>query len=92
MEYRIYYPQIPNMGDLLNKDMLESLFQIKVQRVSEKESNIFAIGSSLSSALRLRALYSVNFKRQIKQVIIKLFNIDPFYIWGTGFMDYNTKE
>lgn len=37
MEYRIYYPQIPNMGDLLNKDMLESLFQIKVQRVSKKK-------------------------------------------------------
>lgn len=31
MEYRINYPLIPNMGDLLNKDMLESLFQIEVQ-------------------------------------------------------------
>lgn len=87
MEYRIYYPQIPNMGDLLNKDMLESLFQIKVQRVNFKQSNIIAIGSSLS-----RVLYTVNYKRKIKQRIIKLFNIDPFYIWGTGFMNYNAQE
>jgi hypothetical protein len=92
MEYRIWYPQIPNMGDLLNKDMLEPLFHIKVKRVNYEESNISAIGSSLSLALRSHALYSLNFKRRIKQGIIKIFNIDPFYIWGTGFMDYNTQE
>lgn len=92
MEYRIWYPQIPNMGDLLNKDMLEPLFHIKVKRVNYEESNISAIGSSLSHALRSHALHSLNFKRRIKQGIIKIFNIDPFYIWGTGFMDYNTQE
>ena len=91
MEYRIYYPQIPNMGDLLNKDMLEPLFHIKVQRVG-KDSNLSAIGSSLLYGLRSRALYSTNFKKRIKQGIIKAFNIDPFYVWGTGFIDYNTQE
>jgi len=92
MEYRICYPQIPNMGDLLNKDMLESLFQIEIQRVSFNQSNISAIGSSLSRVLRSRALYSVDFKRRIKEIVKKAFNINPFYIWGTGFMDYNTQE
>jgi hypothetical protein len=87
MEYKIWYPQIPNMGDLLNKDMLESLFHIKIQRVKRNESNISAIGSSLS-----HTLYSVNFKNRIKQRIRKIFNNDPFYIWGTGFMNYNTQE
>lgn len=87
MEYRISYPEIPNMGDLLNKDMLESLFQIKVQRVSFGKSNLIAIGSSLSSAL-----YRASFKRKIKQSIIKFLNIDPLYIWGTGFMNYNAQE
>jgi hypothetical protein len=92
MEYRIWYPQLPNMGDLLNKDMLESLFQIEIQRVSFNQSNISAIGSSLSRVLRSRALYSVDFKRRIKESIKKLFNINTFYIWGTGFIDYNTQE
>lgn len=68
MEYRIYYPQKPNMGDLLNKDMLESLFQIKVQRVNYNESNLIAIGSSLSLAL-----YSSKLKVRIKQRIIRIF-------------------
>jgi len=88
MEYRIWYPQIPNMGDLLNKDMLESLFQIKVLRVNDfYESNMAAIGSSLS-----RTLYSSIFKRRIKQRIRCFFHNDPFYIWGTGFINYNTQE
>lgn len=87
MEYRIYYPQKPNMGDLLNKDMLESLFQIKVQRVNYNESNLIAIGSSLSLAL-----YSSKLKVRIKQRIIRIFKNDPFYIWGTGFISYNAHE
>jgi len=87
MDYRIWYPQIPNMGDLLNKDMLESLFQIKIQRVKYDESNLSAIGSSLSSTL-----YSVDFKRRIQQRIRNLFNNDPFYIWGTGFMNYTQED
>ena len=87
MEYRIYYPQKPNMGDLLNKDMLESLFQIKVQRVNCNESNLIAIGSSLS-----HSLYSSKLKVRIKQRIIRLLKNDPFYIWGTGFISYNAHE
>ena len=87
MEYRIYYPQKPNMGDLLNKDMLESLFQINVQRVNYNESNLFAIGSSLSYAL-----YSSKLKARIKQMIINILKNEPFYIWGTGFIKNNTQE
>jgi hypothetical protein len=80
------------MGDLLNKDMLEPLFHIKIQRVERHDSNISAIGSSLLPALRSRALYSINLKKRIKQGVIKTFNIDPLYIWGTGFMNYKTQE
>ena len=92
MEYRICFPQLPTMGDLLNKDMLEPLFHIKIQRVERHDSNISAIGSSLLPALRSRALYSINLKKRIKQGVIKTFNIDPLYIWGTGFMNYKTQE
>ncbi len=87
MEYKIYYPQIPNMGDLLNKDMLESLFQITVQRVHYGESNVSAIGSSLS-----HALYSSQLRVRMKQKIKKIFNNEPFYIWGTGFIKNNMQE
>ena len=37
MVYKIMYPPIPNMGDLLNKDMLEELFNIKVVRKDLKD-------------------------------------------------------
>jgi len=87
MKYRIYYPQIPNMGDLLNKDMLESLFRIKIQRVNYGESNLSAIGSSLSYAL-----YSSQLKVRMRQRIIRILKNDPFYIWGTGFISYNAHE
>ena len=87
MEYKIYYPQIPNMGDLLNKDMLESLFQITVQRVSYGESNVSAIGSSLSLAM-----YSSKFKVRMKQRIKKVLQNETIYIWGTGFIKNNTQE
>ena len=92
MEYRINYPLIPNMGDLLNKDMLESLFQIEVQRESLGNSNMSAIGSSLLRVLQSRALCSANFKSRLKVSVKNIFNINPFYIWGTGFMNYDTQE
>lgn len=47
MVYKIMYPPIPNMGDLLNKDMLEELFNIKVVRKDLKSCNLIAIGSAL---------------------------------------------
>lgn len=84
MEYRISYPNIPNMGDLLNKDMLESLFDIEVQKTPFAESNMLAIGSSLRNLL-----LSSRIKSRFKQRIKRLVHFEPYYVWGTGFMYYD---
>lgn len=86
MEYKIYYPQIPNMGDLLNKDMLESLFNISVIRSEKNDCNMLAIGSCLKYLL-----YSEKFIISIKERIKKMSSDFPFYVWGTGFANYNTQ-
>lgn len=89
MEYRICFPAIPNMGDLLNKDMLEDLFGISVvQSTISEGGNMLAIGSGLN-----KLLYSSDKKIKTKQAIRKLFNSKTFYVWGSGFMRYpNGKD
>ncbi len=87
MKYNIYYPLIPNMGDLLNKDMLESLFGISVTRANSSNFNILAIGSCLKFLL-----YSDNKITHLKQKIESHFNSHPIYVWGTGFASYNSGD
>lgn len=85
MEYRICFPQIPNMGDLLNKDMLEQLFGISVKAdIIGKTGNMLAIGSGLKGLL-----YSDEKTTRAKQRLRKIFHFSPFYVWGTGFINYN---
>ena len=84
MEYKIKIPNIPNMGDLLNKEMLESVFQVEIVNVCNiYESNMSGIGSYLSYLL-----YSGNLKSRIKQKILRYFTSKDYYIWGTGFINY----
>jgi len=85
MEYRIKMPKIPNMGDLLNRDMLESVFDIKIEDVdSILQTNISGIGSHLS-----KLLYSERLKRRIYQILMFPYRRKEFFIWGTGFMNYS---
>lgn len=84
MEYRMRIPEIPNMGDLLNKDMIEKVFQVKI--VNTKDiygTNISGIGSYLSSLL-----YSNSRKSRLKQTLIRPFLSKEYYVWGTGFIKY----
>lgn len=87
MEYKISYCLIPNMGDLLNKDMLEALFGISVKRCNMSDGNMLAIGSGLKSLL-----YSDNPKTYVKQRILRVLKREPFYVWGTGFMNWNSGK
>lgn len=85
MSYKIMYPQIPNMGDLLNKDMLEELFNIKVIRKDFKNCNLIAIGSALD-----QIMYSKVPKVRFKQTIGHLVN-NNVHIWSTGFIRSDPK-
>lgn len=85
MVYKIMYPPIPNMGDLLNKDMLEELFNIKVVRKDLKSCNLIAIGSALD-----HIMYSTYPRIRAKQKIEHFMN-DNVHIWSTGFIRGNTE-
>ena len=79
--YRIYYPSIPNMGDRLNKVMLEDLFGIEVIQTPFFKSNMSAIGSSLE-----KLLWSESAKTRLKQGVRYAFAPKERYVWGTGFL------
>lgn len=74
------------MGDLLNKEMLESLFNIEVNLSTITHSNIIAIGSGLRHTLRHGILRQLGYKAW------NFFEPNPFYVWGTGFMRYDQGE
>lgn len=75
------------MGDLLNKVMLESLFNIEVNLSTINHSNLIAIGSGLR--------YTICYGSTIRKLGHKAWNYFkpiPFYVWGTGFMRYCEGE
>ncbi len=86
MSYKIMYPQIPNMGDLLNKDMLEELFNIKVLGGNLASCNLIAIGSGLD-----HIMYSEYKKIRLKQKVERLIN-DNVHIWSSGFIYGNPEK
>ena len=85
--YRINYSKVPNMGDRLNKGMLEDLFGIKVIQTSFFKSNMNAIGSSLESIL-----WSSSIKTRLKQYSHYPFALKDHYVWGTGFLSSGTRK
>lgn len=82
------YCDIPNMGDLLNRYMLEDLFGIKVVQSDHKNVDLFAIGSSLSHILLDQAMG----RRFILHNLWVKYGTGhrplskPLYVWGTGFL------
>ncbi|MEF2920706.1 MAG: polysaccharide pyruvyl transferase family protein [Acutalibacteraceae bacterium] len=86
MAYKIFYPIIPNMGDLLNKDMIEDVFNIQVEQASLKTCNIIAIGSTLD-----HTMYSTDTIQKLKQKIA-YFGNKGVHIWGTGFIRGNPEK
>ena len=82
--YKIHFPIIPNMGDLLNKSMLEELFSIQVTQTQTLKSNLSAIGSGLSGTQ-----WQKNPKQRIKQIAYYPMSPKHHYVWGTGFISHN---
>lgn len=79
----VYYPLIPNMGDILNVTIIEKLFGFKVKQQSPLTCDLSAIGSSLQS-------YTLEggFKHRLKLKFYGLF-YPSVSIWGTGFISSN---
>lgn len=76
------YSSVYNMGDMLNKDMIEELFNITVKNPTNFHCDMIGIGSGLASALK-----PSNESFITKDYIKSLFKQGPFYVWGTGFIN-----
>ena len=77
---KLYYANVPNVGDLLNPIIVSHLSNSKVVRSKLYSANMTAIGSTLNNVL-----LSKRFKTRIIQKTLKLFS-KSFIIWGTGFL------
>lgn len=87
MKYKIAYPNKPNMGDLLNKDMLESVFHIQVERAERLTSNMSGIGSGLQYTQ-----WSDSLSIKLKQIAYFPLAAHEYHVWGTGFINYSDKD
>lgn len=83
--YKIAYPIIPNMGDLINKDMLEDIFSVTVEQAELKNCNMIAIGSGLDHIFK-----SADLKIRLKQKVISALN-NNVHIWCSGFIRENLR-
>ena len=83
---KVYYAKVPNMGDLLNKDIIEKLFNVKVIRRNYLFGTISGIGSGLGNYTMEGPIW--------KKVLKKISSlISPkVYIWGTGFVKYKKED
>jgi pyruvyltransferase len=84
---KLAYPVLNNAGDLLNKDLVERLSGLKIERSKVYNADMFAIGGALFGLQ-----YSKDIKRKTLQKILRVFYRNkPLYVWGSGFL-YNDND
>lgn len=82
---KVAYANIPNVGDLLNKHIIEKCFNIEVEHTSKYlKADVVGIGSHLGFYQKAKGL-----KPLIKQ---KLMGKGNPWVWGTGFMYYPKSD
>ncbi len=82
---RVYYAKVNNMGDNLNKAIIEKCFGYEVVRSSYVNSTVSGIGSCLGELT-----YTDSIKKNIKKFFSSLV-YRKIYVWGTGFIEYEKK-
>lgn len=83
---KVYYAKVPNMGDILNKDIIEKIFNLKVVRKNYLFGTLSGIGSGLGNYTYEGSL--------LKKIVKRISSIisPTVYIWGTGFIKYKEKD
>ena len=83
---KVYYAKVANMGDILNRDIIENLFGYEVKRTNYLLGKISGIGSGLGNY----TLEGPTWKKMLK----RLSNIisPEVNIWGTGFVSYKEDD
>ncbi len=82
----VYYAKVPNMGDILNKDIIEKCFGYEVKRNTYLTGEISGIGSGLGNYT-----YEEERWKNILKAMSGIF-FPTVYIWGTGFVRYKEKD
>lgn len=82
----VYYAKVPNMGDLLNRDIIKKCFGYDVVRKTYLTGKLSGIGSGLGN-------YTYEEERW-KNVLKAISGVSfpEVYIWGTGFVRYKDKD
>lgn len=83
---RVYYADVPNMGDLLNRDIIKKCFGYDVVRNTYLTGEISGIGSGLGNY----TYEDVRWKNVLKAISSIFF--PKVYIWGTGFVSYKEND
>lgn len=79
-----YFDYRPNFGDLLNIDIFKRLSNIDVVKTDVSECEIVAIGSVFGPFF---SESKMRFKKILKILLKK-----PVLVWGTGFIEKETKK
>lgn len=82
----VYYAKVPNMGDLLNRDIIKTCFGYDVERRTYLTGKISGIGSGLGNYT-----YEDEKWKNVLKFISGIF-FPEVYIWGTGFVRYKDQD
>lgn len=82
----VYYAKVPNMGDVLNKDIIEKCFGYEVERRSYLTGKLSGIGSGLGNYT-----YENEVWKNVLKALSGIF-FPEVYIWGTGFVRYKQSD
>lgn len=82
----VYYAKVPNMGDLLNRDIIQRCFGYEVVRHTYLTGRLSGIGSGLGNYTYEEVMW--------KNVLKAVFGVlcPKVYIWGTGFVRYKDHD
>ena len=83
---KVYYAKAPNMGDRLNKMIIETLFGYKVKQHTFLTGELSGIGSGLGQ-FTLRENKIIALAERISGLLFP--NVT---IWGTGFICYKKQD
>lgn len=83
---KLYYYKFPNVGDLLNEEILSSIFKLQFKEDTFHTADLSGIGSILDQLFIDSKLFYYDKKMKNEWDVSK-----PIHIWGSGFIHhYNT--
>ncbi|SDA42368.1 glycosyltransferase [Methanobrevibacter millerae] len=80
---KLYYYKYPNVGDMLNEEILSSIFKLNFELDSFQSADLCAIGSILDMLFT-----NTNINNQNKKMQEDCDGNKPIHIWGTGLMHH----